>query len=45
MGHGSFGDSQFTGLQALMHLWDASVFPETPAANERNDIQAKFAMW
>ena len=44
MGHGSFGDRQPTSLQALMHLWDTSMLPEAPAANEGNDIQAKFAM-
>src|SRR5690348_1337352 len=27
-----------------MHLWDRAMLPKTPGANERNDIQAKFAM-
>lgn len=45
MGHRSFRDDQPSGLQTLMHLWDAPMFPEAPQANEGNDIQAKFAMW
>jgi hypothetical protein len=38
MGHRAFGHDQPAGLQTLMHLWDAPVFPETPEANERNAI-------
>src|SRR5882672_11625228 len=27
-----------------MHLWDRAVLPKTPAANQGNHLQAKFAM-
>jgi len=28
-----------------MHLRNTPMLPETPGANEGNDIQAKFTMW
>jgi hypothetical protein len=45
MGHRPFGDHQPAGLQALMHLWNRAMLPETPEANQGNDIQAEFAVW
>src|SRR5215468_4772840 len=44
MGHTALRDADSTCKQHAMHLWHTAVLPKTPASNEGNDLQPKFAM-
>src|SRR6266699_6039805 len=45
IGHTALRNTNATCLKRLMHLRHTAMFPEAPLTNQRNHLQAKFAVW
>src|SRR2546421_12132351 len=45
MRHTALSNAHASRQEGLMHFRHTAVFAETPAANQGNHLQAKFAMW